>query len=65
LCIPPEDGQQGPKLVAAKYKKYKKNVYNKHLEELLRRMVLLMTVIKYMQQDAQPQNKDYRYLSEA
>jgi hypothetical protein len=58
LCIPPEDGQQGPKHVAAKIYK----IQNKHFEELLRGMVLLTTLIKYMQQDAEPQNKNYSYI---
>jgi hypothetical protein len=51
LCILPEDGQQGPKHVAAKYIKYK------HPEELLQGTVLRVTSIKYAQQDAEPQNK--------
>jgi hypothetical protein len=49
LCIPPEDGQQGLKHVAAKYKK--------QLEELFQGTVLLITLKKYAQQDAEPQNK--------
>jgi hypothetical protein len=39
---------------ASKNIKYK----NKHLEKLLGRTVLLITLIKYAQQDAEPQNKN-------
>jgi hypothetical protein len=53
LCIPLEDGQQGPKHVAEKCK-----IQNKHLEELLQGPVLLITLINYAQQDTEPQNKN-------
>jgi hypothetical protein len=53
LGISPEGGQQGPKHVAAK-------IYNKHLEELLQGTVLLITLIKCAQQDAEPQNKEVK-----
>jgi hypothetical protein len=50
----PEDGQQGPKHVAEKIYK----IYNKRLEVLLRGTVFPMTLIKYAQQDVEPQNKN-------
>jgi hypothetical protein len=47
LCIPPEDGHQGPKNVAAKiYKIFKKTAWR-----------VVITLIKYAQQDAEPENK--------
>jgi hypothetical protein len=52
LCIPPEDGQRGPKHLAEKS-------INKHLKKLLRGTVLPLTLIKYAQQHAEPQNKNY------
>jgi hypothetical protein len=41
MYIPHEDGQQGPKHVAAK----NINIYNKHLEKLLRLTALLTTLL--------------------
>jgi hypothetical protein len=54
--FPPEDGQRGLKHVGGDV-----NI-NKHFKQLLRGTVLPVTLIKYVQQDAEPQNKNLKIL---